>query len=476
MEKGSPLDLESAMRTPSAHAEKLLGQLLLQRPFTPDELKQLLVDVGRQGLVSNINWSEPAASYVRHFVSRSAVAGALNKAFMDALGAHEDLLARKPDLDRIRVYLELIPSGTSLVGSSELAKLKQLALKAGLHQPLVFARLGQVTLPPELRRQAAQSVDKIEQVQAWIDAANRQEVLPGDVVWMVEIFKKAAEEEDVDRAAIRDALDLLGGKGLGGGSPVDVSKPDGLEQVVRQFGITLDAGAFFEGYRRASSRVCAVFVDGVGLGTGFLVGRDLVLTNHHVLRRVLEEGGDPSSVEFVFELVTVNGQEQRGPVARLDRASDAAKPWLVDTSPPTDVERQGGPLPELSSPTPDTHLDFALVRIDQPLGAGPRGAFSLASDFAFPKTAPLIILGHPGRVDGTLAPQVWAIEPESVLGNNATRVRYRTNTLRGSSGSPVMTMQWELVALHHFGKHLSYNQGIPVAALRARPAVAAALG
>jgi hypothetical protein len=463
------------MRAPSIHAEGLLRQLLLQTFFTPDELTQILTDTGRQDLAFIIDWSGPATSYVRNFVSRSGRAGFLDDVLLDSLGAHVKLVNRKPDLDRIRVYLELLPSGTSLVGAAESAKLEQLALKAGLHKPLVFARLGQVTLPLELRQQAAQSVDKIEQVKAWIDAANRQEVLPGDPVWMVEIFNKAAEEEGVDHAAIRDALDLLGGKGLGGGSPVDVSKPDGLEQVVRQFGITADAGAFFEGYRRASSRVCAVFVDGAGLGTGFLVGRDLVLTNHHVLQSVLEGGRDPSSVEFVFELVTVDGQERRGPVARLDRASDAAKPWLVDESPPTDVERQGGPLPELSAPPPDTHLDFALVRIDQPLGEA-RGAFSLGSDFAFPKTAPLIILGHPGRVDGTLAPQVWAIEPESVLGDNATRVRYRTNTLRGSSGSPVMTLRWELVALHHFGKHLSYNQGIPVSALRARPAVAAALG
>ena len=44
------------------------------------------------------------------------------------------------------------------------------------------------------------------------------------------------------------------------------------------------------------------------------------------------------------------------------------------------------------------------------------------------------------------------------------RVVYTTNTLPGSSGAPVFTLGWELVALHHFGEATG-NRGIPLAAI-----------
>ena len=56
---------------------------------------------------------------------------------------------------------------------------------------------------------------------------------------------------------------------------------------------------------------------------------------------------------------------------------------------------------------------------------------------------------------------------------NGTRVRYRTNTEPGSSGSPCFDQNWSLVALHHSGdpnfdgiKQPEYNRGIPIAAIR----------
>jgi hypothetical protein len=69
-----------------------------------------------------------------------------------------------------------------------------------------------------------------------------------------------------------------------------------------------------------------------------------------------------------------------------------------------------------------------------------------------------------------------ALDTEAVIGVNdsGTRVRYRTNTDEGSSGSPCFDDRWNLVALHHAGDpkfaplyHPEYNQGIPFAAIRA---------
>ena len=67
-----------------------------------------------------------------------------------------------------------------------------------------------------------------------------------------------------------------------------------------------------------------------------------------------------------------------------------------------------------------------------------------------------------------------ALDTQAIIGvnGNATRVRYRTNTEPGSSGSPCFDANWNLVALHHAGDpnftpgyNPQYNQGIPIATI-----------
>jgi hypothetical protein len=78
-----------------------------------------------------------------------------------------------------------------------------------------------------------------------------------------------------------------------------------------------------------------------------------------------------------------------------------------------------------------------------------------------------LIVQHP-RGD----PLKLALDMDSILGvnANATRVRYRTNTEGGSSGSPCFDATWRLIALHHYGdpafNHPKFNQGIPVSSIR----------
>ena len=72
-------------------------------------------------------------------------------------------------------------------------------------------------------------------------------------------------------------------------------------------------------------------------------------------------------------------------------------------------------------------------------------------------------------------PLKLAVDTESVIEMNAiqNRVRYATNTEAGSSGSPVFDLDWNLVALHHFGDPAydhppAYNQGVPIDKIRDR--------
>ena len=69
------------------------------------------------------------------------------------------------------------------------------------------------------------------------------------------------------------------------------------------------------------------------------------------------------------------------------------------------------------------------------------------------------ILGHPEGKD-----MVVSLQDNKVLKVVDSKLRYRTPTLRGSSGSPVFNQQWELVALHH-GSVAKANEGILIGAI-----------
>jgi hypothetical protein len=235
----------------------------------------------------------------------------------------------------------------------------------------------------------------------------------------------------------------------------------------------VDLGVWREALSRVEARVGRVEIDGRGMGTGFLVGPDTVLTNYHVLEKILT-GGQPASVALRFDYkVLADGTRSDGVRVGL-HATD----WRVDESKYSAAEKAG--RPDEQAPTAD-ELDYALVRLERPVGkeaVDPRAAQGAPARGwlhvpdtapAFPPKMPLLIAQHP---DG--APLKLALDTEGVIGENAnhTRVRYATNTEPGSSGSPCFDLNWNLIALHHYGDpafgHPKYNQGIPIHLIRGR--------
>ena len=144
----------------------------------------------------------------------------------------------------------------------------------------------------------------------------------------------------------------------------------------------------------------------------------------------------------------------------------------LDTSPYSPGEKAGKPDDPL--PTAE-QLDYALLRLatrvgDQQVGGATRGWIALPKAvLPLPVNAPILIVQHPAG-----APMKLAMDTEAVAGlnGNGTRLRYRTNTEPGSSGSPVFSIDWDLVALHHYGdpKYLNplFNQGVPIEMIRQR--------
>jgi hypothetical protein len=278
------------------------------------------------------------------------------------------------------------------------------------------------------------------QVNELLERANGEGWLPGLLGAVQRDKPLRADLQEILRsfiatAAAQQVLDLVAGTGT--------IAPKVRAELERM----LPGGAIvsFDTMQRRMRAVCRVdYADHSppGEGTGFLVGPDLVLTNWHVLKRVIEAPAAAEHLRFRFDL--------RDSVAAADAAGRAAKAKangspIVRSSPAAGVELPGG----TGEPTMQ-QLDYALVRLDERVGEDPtvggvRGHIVLQKEMAQPPVdSGLIVLQHPLR--GELQ---FAIG--RALGPNETgsRLQHTAATQNGSSGSPVLDTALGPVALHN---------------------------
>jgi len=172
-------------------------------------------------------------------------------------------------------------------------------------------------------------------------------------------------------------------------------------------------------------------------GTGFLVGPDLLLTNHHVIGSDREAAA--ASATFGYEL------DERGRLSPTERVA----------------------VTELLGA--DEKADCALVRL-RPRTAAEQHWLTL-SDNPVAEGDRVNIIQHPAG-----QPKQVALQNNLVEYADGDVIQYLTSTLPGSSGSPVLDDNWEVVAIHHSGGLLTEpatdasfyrNEGISVRALRA---------
>lgn len=159
----------------------------------------------------------------------------------------------------------------------------------------------------------------------------------------------------------------------------------------------------------------------LGFGTGFLVSSRLVLTNQHVLTT-----GDEAA-RSDFEL------------GYQDDAAGRLSPAVV-----FDLDPEAFYLA-------DPDLDFALVAVRERSASG-----APLADFGWSRLIAQqgkVLLGeavnivqHPNG-----EPKQIALRANRVVDLLKGFIHYETDTVAGSSGSPVFNDQWEVVALHHSG-------------------------
>jgi len=232
------------------------------------------------------------------------------------------------------------------------------------------------------------------------------------------------------------------------------------EQLQAQFGSEemLPLRQLQRGIERCQSVAMITRTSGIGFGTGFVVSaaelgfgsKDelLLLTNAHVVsddlkvhKRLAAEFPNrpplwPQEARVHFSLDDVRHQ--------IDKVLWTSDPWTLDATllrlAPRLTKRQECPLN-----TNRGRIEEAYRRV--------------------------YVIGHPGGRELT-----FSLSDNKVLGFRSPKLHYRTPTEGGSSGSPVFTADWDVLALHHAGSEkmstldakaeYPANEGIWIEAIR----------
>lgn len=189
------------------------------------------------------------------------------------------------------------------------------------------------------------------------------------------------------------------------------------EKILSGKSTLLPISTLIRGYEKSKS-VCRIVI-GDGTGTGFLIEGNKIVTNNHVIPT--KEKAQDAVIQFNYE--------QSIEKIPLDIVTFRLVPDSFFIT------------------SPEEEYDFTIVAID--------GDANTQFNFLKFSQNPVVagefvnIIQHPaGRYK------------EIGLYNNIVTyvddniVQYLTDTERGSSGSPVLNMNWEVVALHHSGGYL----------------------
>lgn len=156
-----------------------------------------------------------------------------------------------------------------------------------------------------------------------------------------------------------------------------------------------------------------------GSGTGWLLTKDLMLTNHHVVN---ERDHDELADEKDF----------------LKQAANAKADFDYD-GPNSNVTT----IPVQGLVVADRGLDYALLRLSQAMNRTPLPLTNSILKHQPGEYISVNIIQHPNGKQKRIA-----IRNNLVHATDANVVSYFTDTLRGSSGSPVCNDNWQVVALH----------------------------
>jgi Trypsin-like peptidase domain len=257
-------------------------------------------------------------------------------------------------------------------------------------------------------------------------------------------------------AANGDATALVQALAVASASGDDGDVGFGLQSItVPQAGIE-DLASAFAVLVDASRRMALIKRNKIHLGSGFLVGTDLLLTAAHVA----DEGGtgcvDADGLVAVFDFHNLDPP----PKSQGETGFPVPIAGVLCESPPTTDERASKAVANWDAPM--DKLDFALLKLSQPVAVAPP-----ATSRGFYRLDPQPInLGLLPPSEVFHFPLGGFLGRSPILGKfvssvSGTRIRYTSNTLVGSSGGAVIDRRGNLIALHHYSI-ATQNQAVPI--------------
>lgn len=322
------------------------------------------------------------------------------------------------------------------LSQDDVVQLRDTAVEAGLTDPALRSLLFAGILP-KYRGSLPLLAAPGQQVHSDLNEMNRVERLIDGTVPLAVWLRNAADQltDAAARDVILKALDRVARDAAGEPDVApDVPTGETKEEIIfRDDSVPF---GFLSGGALAGSSVARIKVlpyQGGALlqplalphnGTGWLISSDLLVTNHHVVNARKRTDGqqqvtDPADLQL----------QARGSRSRFD--------YLSEDDPDTEEARAS----ELVAW--DEQLDYAVLRLT---GAPPRPFLRVATTpLAVAKDMPvaLNIIQHPGG-----EPKRIALRNNLAFEADDMDVRYFTDTRGGSSGSPVLTDDWTVVALH----------------------------
>ncbi|HVE72714.1 MAG TPA: serine protease [Thermoanaerobaculia bacterium] len=212
------------------------------------------------------------------------------------------------------------------------------------------------------------------------------------------------------------------------------------------------------GFKRVSRRVCLIRRNEAPEGTGFMVGADLMLTAAHNLLGTSGIFVDPAEVTILFDQFIWNKRKRTraaGDQCRLRSIPFTHQPDIVGSSIKTD--------PKCRKVNCDNGLDYALVRLDRPMGLSflpyshrIRG-WTDCSIANIPAQGDVFVVQHPlgglqqfapGNIPAKFASAGNGDAELEIQPDPPKHFRYYTKTLNGSSGSLICNPERRVVGLH----------------------------
>jgi hypothetical protein len=236
------------------------------------------------------------------------------------------------------------------------------------------------------------------------------------VAAVVQVAHDEYPENDWLTAAVKGDLWVVSGADINKVAWQGETGGDPLEKIMGDKSTLMPIHFLEVGLERARSVVKVVMQSG-GSGSGFLLPGNLLVTNHHVL-----------ATAEMARTATI--------LCNYQRTRDGL-----------DAETQQFPLapnaPDGFFRTSPEH-DWTVVRVGGDANAS-YGALTLRRK-GMQKDDHVNIIQHPGG-----GPKQIALYHNLVTYADGDVVQYLTDTLPGSSGSPVFDDDWDVVALHHSG-------------------------